>query len=366
MGNMNRVLIVDDEEQILNLLESFIASLGHQVIKARTGEETFAAVQNYSPDMVLLDVRLPDMDGFEVCGKLKKESGYLPVIMVTAMDDLDSRHKGIECGADAFFSKPVDFTELKWVIKNILRFKNLYDELEKSYKSVKELERLRVNMFTFIVHDLRSPLTGVKGYLDLLVKSRSLKQQDLNDINKARENVDLMISMIATLLEIRKLESREIRISPDVYDLGEIVASAVKTVEPLFKQREIRFSDETQSVKIQVRVQRDLIERVIQNILTNALKYTPKKGEIRILSEPSGRAGYVIVSISDTGCGIPCECHEAIFDMFGTVEVHAGMGRRSTGLGLTFCKLAVEMHGGKIWVEDRPDGGTVFKFTLPI
>ena len=361
-----KILIVDDEEQILTLLESFLVSQGYKVIKANNGVDAIKAAEDSLPDLVLLDVLMPGIDGLEVCRRLKRGSGYLPVIMITALGDRDSRITGIGCGANDFLSKPLDLMELKLKVENFLRMKDYYDGLQESYQKLLELEKLKGNLIDFIIHDLRYPVTSIKGYLDLLGKSKGLRKQDLSDVNKAKQNVDLLMTMIFNFLDIKNMESGEMKITPEACDLWRIVASAVRVLKPLLEEQELGLVDETQSVNMRVMVQRDLIERVVQNILHNAIRYTPKGGKIRITGEPAYQPDYIVVSISDTGKGILEEHRELIFDKFRTVDMELSGGRRSTGLGLAFCKLTIELHSGKIWVEDREGGGTTFKFTLPL
>ncbi|MFH1857504.1 MAG: response regulator [Candidatus Omnitrophota bacterium] len=359
------VLIVDDEEKNLMLLKGLLHNSPYNLIEARSGAEALEKAKEFAPDIVLLDVMMPGMDGFEVCRRLKQGEGYLPIIMITSLADRDSRLKGIESGADDFLSKPIDSTEVELKIKNFLRTKSLYDKLEKSYQELKELEEMKDNLSAFIVHDLRGPVAGVKGYLDLLSKSKNLKAQDLSDVEKAKQSIDVMIAMISNLLDITKMESNEMKISPEICGLGEITTSAVRAIEPLLIQKSIHLLDKTRGVRTQVRVQKDLIERVVQNLLSNAVRFTPKEGKITIENVPDEQAGFIVVSISDNGMGIPEEYRRKIFDKFATVEMKRSGSRSSTGLGLTFCKLAVELHGGKIWVEDSKGGGSTFRFTLP-
>ncbi|MEW6201519.1 MAG: response regulator [bacterium] len=367
MSNKQKILLVDDEERNLKLLETLLSPQGYEIFKARDGEEAIRSAEEFSPDLILLDVMMPGMDGYEVCVRLRQEFDYLPIIMITALDTRDSRLRGIECGADDFLSKPVDSSELKLKVRNFLRAKSLYDRLEESYKSLKELETVKDNLISFIVHDLRSPLTGIKGYLDLLKKSKNIKGQDLSDVNNAGQNVELMMTLVSNLLDIKRIESNELRINPTVCDLAEMISTAVKTIEPVIIDKAIRLHNEIGGMNIRVNVQKELIERLIQNILSNAARFTLRGGEIKIAYGASDDPNFGVVTISDTGKGIPIEHRGRIFDKFATVEMGGGEGvRRSVGLGLTFCKLAIELHDGKIWVADGEKGGSAFKFTLPL
>ena len=357
------ILVVDDQPQNIELLEAHLVPQGYEIITATNGEEALKIVSGKKIDLILLDVMMPGMDGYEVCRILKQEADYMPVIMITSLGDRDSRIKGIESGADDFLSKPFDSTEMKLKIKNFLKTKSLYDKVKKSYREIKELDALKDNLTSFIVHDLRNPLAGIKCYLDLLSISNNLREQDLADVKTAKQSANLMMGMISNLLDMAKMENKEMAVNAEDCELEEIVSSAVKAIAHMIKQKAIHLSDKTNA---RVKIQKDLIGRVMQNLLSNAIRYMPEQGNILIESEVDEKSKSVMVSVSDSGYGIPKKYHQKIFDKFSTVETKEKRICGSTGLGLTFCKLAVELHGGKIWVEDRNGGGSIFRFTLPL
>jgi two-component system, sensor histidine kinase and response regulator len=360
------ILVVDDQPQNIELLEAHLVPQGYEIVKAANGEEALEKLSGNQIDLILLDVMMPGMNGYEVCRILKRETDYLPVIMITSLGDRDSRIRGIESGADDFLSKPFDSTELKLKIKNFLKTKFLYDKVEKSYREIKTLDELKDSLTSFIVHDLRSPLTSIKGYLDLLSMSNNLEEQDLADVENAKQSVKMMIGMISNLLDMAKMENNEMEINAEDCELEEIVSSAIRVMAPMLNEKAIHLFNKTNETNARVKVQRDLIERMVQNLLSNAIRYTPEQGNILIESELDEKSKLVVASVSDSGYGIPKEHQQKIFDKFATVEAKEKRIRGSTGLGLTFCKLAVELHGGKIWVEDRNGGGSIFRFTLPL
>ena len=360
------ILVVDDQPLNIELLEAHLVPQGYEIIKATSGEEALMKLAGNQIDLILLDVMMPSMNGYEVCRVLKQKAEYLPVIMITALGSRDSRLKGIESGADDFLSKPFDSTELKLKVKNLLKTKSLYDKVENSYREIKALDEMKDSLTSFIVHDLRSPLTGIMGYLGLLSMSKKLEKQDLVYVERATKSVKVMTDMISNLLDMAKMENNEVVINAEECKIAEILSSAIKAIAPMISEKNIHLSDKTSETNARVNVQRDLIERIAQNLLSNAIHYTPGKGNILIESELAEKSKSVRVSVSDSGYGIPNEHKQKIFDKFATVETKEKRIRGSTGLGLTFCKLAVELHGGKIWVEDRPGGGSVFRFTLPL
>lgn len=360
------ILIVDDLPQNIDLLESRLITQGYGIVKAESGEEALKIISSGHIDLVILDVMMPKMNGYEVCGIIKSKADYLPVIMVTALDDRDSRIKGIESGADDFLSKPFDNIEFKLKIKNLLKIKYLYDKVENSYIKIKALDELKDNLTSFIVHDLQNPLSTIKGHLDIMAESKSLVKGDMANVERASHGVKIMMIMISNLLDIAKMENNEIEINAEDYTIEELVSSAISTIGHMLNNSSVHLLDKTHDNKIRVKVQKDLIVRVVQNLLSNAIRYSPDHGCITVESKAAKGSGFAEVTVSDSGSGIPKEQQEKIFDKYATVEAKANRMRGSTGLGLTFCKLAVELHGGKIWVEDRTVGGSIFHLTLPL
>jgi len=360
------ILVVDDEPKNIELLEAHLAPQGYEIIKADNGKEALAQLGGDQVDLILLDVMMPGMDGYEVCRALKKKTGYLPVIMITSLGDRDSRLKGIECGADDFLSKPFDSAELKLKIKNLLKIKYLYGKVENNCREIKALSGLKDDLTTFIIHDLRTPLTGIIGFLDLLLMSSDLTEPDRNDVEKTKQNSVTMLGMICDLQSMNKMENKELVVNAADCDLGSIVSSSVRVLLPMLNVKAIGLLDKTVGSGMRVRVQKDLIGRVVQNLVSNAIRYTPRQGIITIECEKDESSGMASVSISDSGTGVPGEQKLRIFDKYVTVESKNKRMSGSSGLGLAFCKLAVELHGGKIWVEDRSGGGSIFRFTLPV
>jgi two-component system sensor histidine kinase/response regulator len=361
------ILVVDDKPQNIELLEAQIVPEGYEIVTASNGADALKKVSDHKVDLVLLDVQMPGMDGYEVCRILKLETAkYLPVIMITSLGDRDSRMQGIKFGADDFLSKPLDSAELKLKIRNFLKTKFLYDKVEESYQQLKALDKMKDTLTSFIVHDLRNPLACLIYSLEFLLMSKDLKKEDLDDVEKAKQSAETMKGMISDLLNAAKMENNEMQVVAEDCSLKEIVSSAIKVMTPMNNGKTIHLINKTNELNISVKVQRDLIERVLQNLLLNAMRYTPEQGNVIVESVPYEGSDFVAVSVSDSGRGIPKEQQQKIFDKFSTVESKEARMRGSNGLGLAFCKLAVELHGGKIWVEDRNGGGSDFRFTLPL
>ncbi len=239
--------------------------------------------------------------------------------------------------------------------------KRAADQIQRSFEELKRLEALRDDLTHMVVHDLRSPLNGVKGFLDLLALSAVAKlgPKEVGYIEHARNGAARLADMVTSLLDVHRLESGEMPLRQEKRDLVEIVRQAA---EPYLAGGGDgrQFSLDLPPAPVPVSCDADLIGRVVTNLVSNALKFTPREGRVQVRVAPNGTMAYV--AVSDSGAGIPVEYHDKIFEKFGQVECHRE--RHSTGLGLTFCKLAVEAHGGTIALASEAGKGSTFEFGL--
>jgi signal transduction histidine kinase len=235
--------------------------------------------------------------------------------------------------------------------------------LKRTNLQLRDSERQRESLTNLIVHDLRNPLTGLMGGLDVLrvtlPKELTADQQRLLDIS--RRNSQVLLDMISELLNISKLEAGQLKLNVQPVDLLQLIVKSVDSVSVLTDIEQLTIKTRLAEVK-PVPCDRQRISRVMANLLSNAIKHTPPGGTITMETRPSNDK--VTVSVADTGEGIPVKYQQRIFDKFGQVE-KPGEERLGTGLGLTFCKMTVEAHGGQIWVESRPGQGSTFFSTLP-
>ena len=359
------ILIVDDEKKNRIFMKDILEVKGYHVSEAEDGEQALHKVIKEPPDVILLDVMMPGMDGFEVCRRLKRDpkTASIPILMVTALSERSDRIKGIEAGANEFLSKPIDHHEIVLRVHNAAYSKHLFDRLQEDYERLKELESLRDNLTHMIIHDLRQPITVISGYLQLLKLQEDdstieIERDIFDQISKA---VNGLIKMVESLLDVTRLETGKMPLNLRHCDLNELVKEAVATLGPLKDKHNVysKFSGHP----VPAFCDKDLIGRVITNLVGNAVKHTPEGGEVTITVESDELQSRI--AVSDTGAGIPREYHNKIFDKFGQVKSRQEGKKYSTGLGLTFCKLAVEAHSGEIGVESEPGKGSTFWFVLP-
>jgi len=235
-------------------------------------------------------------------------------------------------------------------------------QLEDSYAALQRLENLRDNLTHMVVHDMRSPLGVIGGFLSLLetYEAGGISSNGLQFIREARHSIDELVEMVNSMLDVSKLEAGRLKLHRTECDLGELAHEVLRRFEPIRGARRLLLDVPGDSVKVPADA--GLISRVIQNLAGNAFNYTAADGSIHIAISRGGREARI--AITDDGPGISPAYHEKIFEKFVQVEnLNAKMG---SGLGLAFCKLAVEIHGGRIGVASNLGQGSTFWFTLPL
>jgi signal transduction histidine kinase len=370
------ILVVDDDQRNVRLMESILKAHDYVVLKAYNGEEALRLVETERPDLILLDVMMPKMSGFELCQRLKVryETRLLPIIMVTALNSLEDKVRALEIGADDFLSKPINKVELLAKVRAVLRVKALQDEVERQKMELEatnaELLRMqgfRESLTQMVVHDLKNPLASIMGNIQLLqMQKAELTPARLDELlQRTQESSRALMRMILNILQIGKMEERRMPLRLEPVPLRPVIQENLDEMAGLSARDGIRLENRVDDVLPPVVADRELVSRVVANLLSNALKHTPGGGEVVFEARRDGDE--VVLTIRDTGEGIPEELQPRIFEKFVAGQAdHSSRLLYDSGLGLTFCRLAVECHGGRIWLTSRPGAGTTVFLALPI
>lgn len=361
-----RVLVVDDEELIRIALRDLLELSGHEVLDAAHGEEALKVATESAPDAVLLDVMMPGLSGLDVCRRLKADpaTASIPVIFLTALATRDDRLAGIAAGGNDFLSKPMDGQDVVLRVRNAVTMRRLYARLEENFRRLQELESLRDDLTHMIVHDMKAPLMVAGSYLDMLREwsSEQLGEREAGWVNRAQGAVHYLMVMVTSILDVSRLESGQMPLDLRPCDLNSVVREAAGAVDAILGGRSLSIVlPNTPAAAV---CDREIVGRILTNLLTNAIKFTPPGGAVEVRVQENGSR--LRIAVEDQGPGIPPEHRERIFDKFGQVQHGARTQKYSTGLGLTFCKLAVEAHGGEIGVESEVGRGSTFWFSIPL
>lgn len=307
---------------------------------------------------------MPEMDGYEVCERLKGDAALkeIPVIFLSAVGETANKVRAFAAGGVDYITKPFQVEEVLARVETHLSIRRQTRELEASYAELKHLENMRDNLTHMVVHDMRSPLAVIGGFLSLLESQEAghLSSNGVQFIREARHSIDELVEMVSSMLDVGKLEAGRMKLHRTECDLRSLARHVLHRFEPVRGGR--RLVLEAPGEPVRLPADAGLITRVMQNLAGNAFNYTAADGSIRIIITREGREARV--AIADNGPGVPAAYHEKIFEKFVQVEdLNAKVG---TGLGLAFCKLAVEIHGGRIGVESEIGKGSTFWFTLPL
>lgn len=359
-----RVLVVDDEPANRELLGDVLRAHGYEVREAVDGVSGLAAAADDPPDVVLLDVMMPRMNGYEVCQQLKSApaTAAIPVLLLTSLTAREERLQGIHAGANDFLSKPLDTADLVLRVRNAVAGKRLYDRLQQQVLRLQELEALRDSLVHMVIHDLRSPFTAISLHLQLMEMDPAggLSGAQLSGLTECRLLMAQITEMMNAVLDVSRLEAGRMPVIRATHQVGDLVEQAVRTLGP---RAAARVQVAPSLLHQPVVCDRGLVSRVLVNLLGNALKFSPERSPVHVGMDRDESG--VRILVRDEGPGIPPDRQQLIFEKFGQVDLPAQRGHHAVGLGLTFCKMAIEAHGGTIGVESSPGAGSIFWFRLP-
>jgi signal transduction histidine kinase len=345
-----KILIVEDEPDVAELIRYNLEKETYRTVVAYSGAEALKAAEVHAPDLVLLDIMLPDLSGWDVCRILRDspKSHSIPILMLTALSSEEARVKGLTLGADDFVTKPFSIKEL------LLRIRKMIDR-HTTLRSLLETEKEKDLSLRYLVHELKNSVTVIGGFSALALRKRD-PENYLGRITAVAKHADSLLND-ASLLS--RLEMRGGSLPMDSVDLGALIEEAVDSFRDLAKQRQIEIAFEEKASSM-VQGNASAVRQVLINLLSNAVKFNRDGAKvcIRLREEMA----WIHLSVKDEGCGIPPDEMPRIFDRF--YRAPGSRQIKGTGLGLYIAKLLVEAMAGKISVESTPGAGSTFTVSL--
>jgi len=380
MQETAKILVVEDEPGSRLTLCGILEDAGYEITGVDKGTKALEVIKDGNFNVIITDIRLPDVGGMSILELAKEINPDVAVIMMTGYASIESAVNAVNEGAYAYFVKPINMDEMKTAIVNSLRQqmlsrenKRLVDDLQRSNKLLFEANRqLRTAteaksvFLAHMSHELRTPLNAIIGFSDLLIegiagKINDQQKQCLEDILSSGKH---LLSLINDILDLSKVEAGKMDIKPESLVMADVVDDAVTTVKPLIYNSRHELAISIAEDLPPVYGDRNRLKQILLNVLSNAIKFTPDGGKLSL--ETSREGNFCKVCMVDNGCGIRKEDQTSIFEPFIQLDTRSGEKKQGTGLGLALTKQLVELLGGKIWVESEYGKGSRFSFIIPL
>ncbi len=356
------ILIVDDTPANLMVLSAMLTERGYRVRPAISGDLALKAARKAPPDLVLLDVRMPGLNGYEVCQELKRQpaTARIPVLFISALDDALDKVKAFEAGGVDYITKPFQLEEVLARVENHLA-------LDRQRQRIEALSAQKDQLIRVVSHDLKNPLGVILMHLETLEDEAkaAADRQTLELLGQMRQAANSMNALIHDLLDLSKIEAG-IGLEKQLLPVNDLLRDQAQQFGFQAAKRGQTLGCVLLPVDVQVSADPARLLQLLSNLLSNAIKYTPGGGQITLCAE--AQPGRVVISVRDTGLGIPAASRPFLFDKFYRVQRETQSLMEGTGLGLSIVKAIVEQHGGEVWVESTgvPGEGSTFFVALPL
>ncbi len=363
-----KILVVDDDRINIRIISGILKQEGYTLADANSGEQALQIYASFQPDLVLLDVVMPGINGFETCRRLKElyGSACAPIIFITAKNESDDVVEGFSAGGVDYLLKPFQAKEVVVRIRTHLQNQLLAEQQMALVEQLSQANEAKNKFLGMAAHDLRNPLASIRGLAEFLsdgtVGALTPDQQDL--VKTIHDASQSMLALVNDLLDVATIESGELQILLRQGDLAALLTKCVylANIDAARKKTFIAFDAGGSAAKANFDPEK--IKQVVDNLLSNAVKYSPPGSTITVELEVTPE--FIGFFVKDQGPGIPEGERDRLFKDFGRLSVLPTGGEKSTGLGLAICRKIVEAHHGQISAENLRDRGCVFRVTLPL
>src|SRR6266851_1628947 len=365
------ILVVDDDPVVCEVMRATLENDGFAVIEASDGVEGCRLYEKHHPDLLLVDIMMPHMDGYELCRKLRShpESACVPILVVTSLDDLPSIARAYDAGATDFMSKPANWAILNYRVRYILRAEELRrneGRLIAAKEVAEAANRAKSDFLANMSHELRTPLNAIIGFSSMLsdrilwpLSDRQIEYADIIGTSGRH-----LLAIINDILDLAKVDADKLLLAEEKVEVGEIVNRGSQMVEDMARRARIDFASEIEEHLPQVIGDPDKLTQILVNLLTNAIKFTQPGGRVRLKVARYAHRGMTF-RVEDTGIGMSVDQIPVALEPFGQIDTGLDRKRSGVGLGLPLTKRLVELHGGTIEIESEPGKGTIVTVRLP-
>jgi signal transduction histidine kinase len=364
-----KILVVDDDRLNIRILGEILKGQGYSLAEADSGEHALELYATFHPDLVLLDVMLPGIDGFETCRRLKRDYGAksAPIIFITAKSESDAVVEGFSAGGVDYLPKPFKPKEVVARIRTHMQNKILSEQQKSLVEQLSKANSAKNRFLGMAAHDLRNPLASIRGIAEFLsdgaVGPLNPEQRELTQT--IRDASQSMLVMVNELLDVATIEAGELNLAVEVHNLGELIAKCAAMTNREAAKKKTHVTVEPSASPVLLPIDPAKMKQVVDNLLSNAVKFSPPGSSISATVSQDTGNGTCSFSVRDQGPGIPDDERDKLFKDFSRLSVKPTGGEKSTGLGLAICRKIVEAHRGTIVAENLPTRGCEFRVTLP-
>jgi two-component system, sensor histidine kinase len=365
------ILNVNDHVANLYMVSKMLRNAGFRVAEARTGGEAlaFAASVEQRPDLIVLDIRLPDVSGVEVCRRLKSDSKTRDIkILHTSATFVSTASKveGLDAGADGYLTQPFEPQDLIATVRALIRLRAVEVDLQERNEALLAADRRKDEFLAMLAHELRNPLAAVQMGLPLLARFPPRDELEATTLDIVRRQTGLLVQLVDDLLDVSRVTRGRIELDLQVLDLTELVTRVCDGMRArAMAPRAQTLDAAVPEGRVLVRGDANRLEQVLTNLLDNASKYSDRGARIAVSVEATG--GRAVLAVRDQGIGIPAEALARVFELFAQESTSLARSRGGLGIGLTLVKTLVELHGGSVSAaSEGPGRGTTFRVELPL
>lgn len=364
----SKILVVDDDRLNARILTSILRPEGYTVADVDSGEAAIEQYDTFKPDLVLLDVMMPGINGFETCRRLRALYGdnLAPVIFITAKNESEDVVEGLAAGGVDYLPKPFRPKEALARIRVHLQNRLLNAQQTRLVAQLSHANAAKNRLLGMAAHDLRNPLASIRALAEFLSDGTvgTLTADQLDLVKNIHDASQSMLSLVNELLDFSVVESGELTIKPAPTAVVDLLTKSVYLNNITAARKGTRILLEPGDADRRLLIDADKVRQVIDNLLSNAIKFSPPNSTVTLRTEDT--AAHYAILVRDQGPGVPEGERDKLFQDFGRTSVRPTGGEQSTGLGLAICKKIMESHGGSIAAENQPTGGCIFKITFPL